>query len=173
MPLTTKRATSKTNPATPLNNVRIRRTKTPTTVPMLTAKIAPAGVYASKIVAVTASKIDTTNADAVDVTYELTGTDGKIVQGRVRYEVGGYHLDKLLDALAEAGVPEGSSITEAVGIEEQLEIVYPQRGSLAKIKSRRPMTETVAPKKPAAKPKAPTVDTDEDEEYDDFLDEDD
>lgn len=157
--------------ANPLNNIRISRTKTQTTVPMLNQKVAPAGVYTSKIAAVTASKIESTNADAVDITYELTANDGRVVQGRIRYEIGGYHFDRLGDALLDAGLPVGSSIVDAVGIEEQLEIVYPQRGSLAKIKNRCPLTSSVAPQqKPAAKHKAPKVNVDEDDEFDDFLD---
>ena len=172
MPITnSKRA--KMNPATPLNNVRIRRTKTTTTVPMLNQKIAPAGTYASKIVAVTAAKIENTKADAVDVIYELTGADGKAVQGRVRYEIGGYHFDRLGDALLDAGLPEGSSIVDAVGIEEQLEIVYPHKGSLAKIKDRRPLAATAVPtQKAAARPVAAASEDDVEDEAD-YLDEDD
>ena len=154
-----------------LNNIRIHRSQTQTTVPMLNQKVAPAGVYTSKIVAVTASKIESTNADAVDITYELTADDGRVTQGRIRYEIGGYHFDRLGDALLDAGLPAGSSIVDAVGIEEQLEIIYPQRGSLAKIKSRCPLESTVATKqKPVAKPKSPAVEVDEDDEFDDFLD---
>jgi hypothetical protein len=98
MPITnSKRA--KINPATSLSNVRIRRSKTQTVIPMLKEKVAPAGTYTSRIAAVTASKIDGTNADAVDITYELTANDGKVVQGRIRYEIGGYHFDRLGDAL--------------------------------------------------------------------------
>lgn len=174
MPITNS-ARAKTNPANPLSNIRIHRSQTQTTVPMLNQKVAPAGVYTSKIVAVTASKIDTTNAEAVDITYELTSVNGKVVRGRVRYEVGGYHLEKLLDALAEAGVPEDSPITEAVGTVEQIEITYPYRGSLAKIVSRCPIEDSAEPAqkskaKPKAKPKAPAVEVDEDDEFDDFND---
>lgn len=93
----------------------------------------------------------------------------------MRYEVGGYHLEKLLDALAEAGVPEDSPITEAVGTVEQIEITYPYRGSLAKIVSRCPIEDSAEPAqkskaKPKAKPKAPAVEVDEDDEFDDFND---
>lgn len=79
MPITNS-ARAKTNPANPLSNIRIHRSQTQTTVPMLNQKVAPAGVYTSKIVAVTASKIDTTNAEAVDITYELTSVNGKVVR---------------------------------------------------------------------------------------------
>lgn len=158
MPLTTKRSTPKKN-STTLDNIRIRRSNTQTIVPMLTSKIAPAGTYASRIAAVTASKIENSSADAVDITYELTDSSGKVVQGRLRYEIGGYHFDRLGDALIAAGLPDGSPITEAVGICEELEIVYPQRTSLAKIKARRPMSvaKTQQSKADAA--------TDEDEDY--------
>lgn len=168
MPITNSER-AKMNPATSLNNVRIRRTQTQATVPMLNQKVAPAGTYASKIVAVTASQIDTTKADAVDVIYELTAADGKVVQGRVRYEIGGYHFDRLADALVNAGVPDGSPITAAVGVEEQIEIIYSYKGALAKIKDRRPLAATAAPtQKAAARPVAAAS-----EDEADYLDEDD
>lgn len=153
------------NTAVPtLSNVRIRRSKTQTVVPMLTSKIAPAGTYTSRIAAVTASNIEGTNADAVDLIYELTDSGGKVVQGRIRYEIDGYHFYRLGDALIAAGLPEGSSIAEAVGIEETLEIVYPQRNSLAKIKSRRPLSVAKTQQS-----KTPVAVADEDEYEDDDL----
>ena len=172
MPITnSKRA--KTNPATSLSNIRIHRSKNQNTaVPMLTQKVAPAGIYTSRIAAVTASKIESTNADAVDLTYELTDASGKVVQGRVRYELGGYHFDRLGDALVNAGVPDGSSITAAVGITEEIEIVYPQKGSLAKIKDRRPLVASAAPAQKAAVRSTAVVAEDDDEAEDDY-DEDD
>lgn len=174
MPITNS-ARAKKNPANPLSNIRIYRSQTQTTVPMLNEKVAPAGVYTSKIVDVTASKIETTNADAVDLIYELTADDGRVVQGRIRYEIGGYHFDRLGEALIAAGLPDGSPITDAVGTIEEIEIVYPRKGSLAKIKSRCPIEDSAEPAqkskaKPKAKPKAPAVEVDEDDEFDDFMD---
>ena len=174
MPITNS-ARPKKNPANPLSNIRIYRSQTQTTVPMLNEKVAPAGVYTSKIVDVTASKIETTNADAVDLIYELTADDGRVVQGRIRYEIGGYHFDRLGEALIAAGLPDGSPITDAVGTIEEIEIVYPRKGSLAKIKSRCPIEDSAEPAqkskaKPKAKPKAPAVEVDEDDEFDDFMD---
>ena len=164
---------AKMNPATPLSNIRIRRTQTQTTVPMLNQKVAPAGTYTSKIVAVTASKIENTNADAVDLTYELTGADGKVVQGRVRYEIGSFHFGRLADALVNAGVPDGSPITAAVGVTEELELVYPYKGALAKIKSRRPLAATAAPTQKAAARPVAAASEDDAEDEDDYLAEDD
>ena len=174
MPITNS-ARAKTNPANPLSNIRIHRSQSQTTVPMLNEKVAPAGVYTSKIVDVTASKIETTNADAVDLIYELTADDGRVVQGRIRYEIGGYHFDRLGEALIAAGLPDGSPITDAVGTIEEIEIVYPRKGSLAKIKSRCPIEDSAEPAqkskaKPKAKHKAPAVEVDEDDEFDDFND---
>ena len=174
MPITNS-VRAKKNPANPLSNIRIHRSQTQTTVPMLNEKVAPAGVYTSKIVDVTASKIETTNADAVDLIYELTADDGRVVQGRIRYEIGGYHFDRLGEALIAAGLPDGSPITDAVGTIEEIEIVYPRKGSLAKIKSRCPIEDSAEPAqkskaKPKAKPKAPAVEVDEDDEFDDFMD---
>ena len=141
---------NKNTTAAPLSNVRIHRSKTQTVIPMMKQSVVPAGTYTSRITAVTASKIENTQADAVDVIYELTADDGKVVLGRIRYELGGYHFDRLADALIDAGLPEGSSIVDAVGIEEELEISYPHQGSLAKIKSRRPLAASAVPQQKAA-----------------------
>ena len=171
MPITNS-ARAKTNPANPLSNIRIHRSQSQTTVPMLNEKVAPAGVYTSKIVDVTASKIETTNADAVDLIYELTADDGRVVQGRIRYEIGGYHFDRLGEALIAAGLPDGSPIVDAIGVTEEIELVYPQKNSLAKIKSRRPLAASAAPAQKAAVRSTAVVAEDDDEAEDDY-DEDD
>lgn len=164
MPITNSMKNKK-NPASSISNVRIRRTKSQTTAPMLTQKVAPAGIYTSKITDVTMSKTEN-GEDAVDVTYELTSANGKVAQGRLRYTLDGFHFERFSDAMIDAGVPEDSPITEAVGIEEEIEVVYPQRNSLAKIKSRHPLNAAKAKQTKAVA--AAEVD-EEDAEFDDFL----
>ena len=159
----------KKNSASNINNVMIRRTAPQSAVPMLTQKIAPAGWYTSKIVAVDTAKTESLD-DAVDIVYELTDDDGKVVQGRLRYAVDGYHFGKLCDALVDAGVPDGSPIMDAVGVEEELEIVYLRRGDLAKIKNRRPRSAAHAAPKKATARRMVAEDTDEvDEDIDDDI----
>lgn len=171
MPITnSKRA--KINPATSLSNVRIRSSKTQNTAtPMLTQKVAPAGIYTSKISAVTMSKTQQ-GEESIDVTYELTDANGKVAQGRIRYPLDSYHFDRLSNALVAAGLPNGSPIVDAIGVTEEIELVYPQKNSLAKIKSRRPLAASAVPtQKAAARPKA--VPAEDDAEDEDDYDEDD
>ena len=115
-----------------------------------------------------------------DVTYRLTDDRGKSVEARARYPVGGYHLQKLFDALVEAGLPEGSPLADAVGIEERVTIMYPYEGALGKIKSRSPVSavQTAQAKPVKSGRPLPRVLTDDDQdddheddpdEFDDFL----
>ena len=168
--------------ASNLNNIRIHRSQSQTTVPMLSQRVAPAGIYKSRITNVIMSRT-TGGDDAVDVIHELTAEDGKVVQGCIRYILGGHHLACFYHAMLDAGVPEENPITDAIGVEELLEIVYPQRGSLAKIKSRRPLEEpgekpapkqkSVATQKPVVKHQAPAPAADDgDDDFDDFLEDD-
>ena len=147
------------------NDVILRRSKTTSVAPMLTEKIAPAGTYTSRIASVAMAKTER-GADAVDVSYELTSASGKVVQGRLRYELDGFHFEKLADALIDAGLEEGSSIVDAVGIEEEIVLTYPHRGSLGKIKERRPLNGNAAKQRRFSEP------DDLQDEEEDYLDED-
>lgn len=155
--------------------------------PMLTEQVVPAGTYHSTVIAVEDAHSEEGKAKA-DVTYRFTDAGGKTREGRVRYPLAGYHMDRLIDALIDAGLPEGAPLTDSVGLEEDVTVVYPYDGSLGKIKNRRPANQAVSPaaKKPVSK-QVPTksrkllVEDDEDEEmledddseFDDFLEEDD
>lgn len=168
--------------ASNISNIRIQRTQTQPLVPMLSQRVAPAGIYKSRITNVIMSRT-TGGDDAVDVIHELTAENGKVVQGCIRYILGGHHLACFYNAMLDAGVPEENPITDAIGVEELLEIVYPQRGSLAKIKSRRPLEEpdekpapkqkSVAKQKAVVKHQAPAPAADDgDDDFDDFLEDD-
>ena len=109
--------------------------------PMLTEDIVPPGKYHSEVIAVADAKSDAGKLMA-DVTYRFTDKGGETVEARIRYPATGYHIEKLFDALIEAGLPEESPLTEAVGIEEQVEICYPFEGALGKIKNRKPAPAT-------------------------------
>lgn len=96
--------------------------------------------------------------------------------------MGGYHLQRLIDALIDAGLPEGAPLTDAVGIEEEISVVYPQEGGLGKIKNRRPAGQKKVEKKPLKKASVTRVRASRDEdadatenfddEFDDFLEDD-
>ena len=165
------------------SDIIVRRSKRKVkAAPMLTEDIAPAGRYRSEIISVTDAKSDLGKL-MVDVTYRLTDDRGKAVDARIRYPAEGYHIERLFDALIDAGLPEESPMTDAVGIIEEVEIVYPFEGALGKIKSRRPADEDiqVAAKRPSSKKTVthrfndeedePLVEDDDDDE--DFLEDED
>lgn len=173
-----KTATAKV--AKSVSDLIVRRSKRKDkAAPMLTENIVPAGKYHSEIIGV----VDAKNDDGklmVDVTYRLTDDRGKSVDVRIRYPAEGYHIERFFDALVEAGVPEESPVTDAVGVVEEVEIVYPFEGSLGKIKDRKPATAANRPPTKKAKHAVLVEEDDEsddseteDDEYDDFLEEDD
>ena len=169
-----KRTTTKKEPAS-VSDLIVRRSKHKAkAAPMLTEDIAPAGRYRSEIIGVADAKSDADKL-MVDVTYRLTDNHGKAVDARIRYPAEGYHIDRLFDALIDAGLPEESPVTEAVGIVEEVEIVYPFEGALGKIKVRTPVAASAPASKTKPKPKqrAALVEEDDgddaDDEFDDFL----
>lgn len=137
--LNTKNATStKKSPGSVADIIVRRNHSQQKNVPMLTADKVPAGTYRTVIVAVS----DAQNAEGkpmADVIYRFTSVSGKAVEAKVRYPIEGYHIERLFDALIDAGLPEGSPLTDAVGIEEEdVRVVYLHKGALGTIKSRRP-----------------------------------
>lgn len=185
---TKKNSPTTKNTPTAVADIVVRRSQqTKKKVPMLTADVVPAGAYHSRIIAVDDARSDEGKLMA-DVTYRLTNADGKSADARIRYPVPGFHLDRLIDALIDAGLPEGASLTDAVDLEEEVSITFAHDGALGKIKSRRPANQAAPTvvKKPVTK-QAPSknrklaVEDDEDEEiiedddseFEDYLDSDD
>ena len=167
--LNSKKSTTKNAPMS-ASDLLVRRSKRKAkAAPMLTEDIAPAGKYRSEIVGIADAKSDVGKL-MVDVTYRLTDSRGKVVDTRIRYPAEGYHIERLFDALIEAGLPEESPMTDAVGVVEEVEVVYPFEGALGKIKNRKPAT---AANRPPAKKAKHAVLVDEDDELDDSEAEDD
>ena len=177
--------TTKKTPASVADIVVRRSLQIQKKAPMLTSDVVPAGAYHSRIIAVEDAHSEEGKLMA-DVTYRFAAADGKSAEARIRYPVPGFHLDRLMDALVEAGLPEESPLIDAVGIEEEVIVVYPHDGALGKIKSRRPANQGGMPivKKTASRKTSPqhrkvlTEDDDEEEiiedddsEFDDFLEE--
>lgn len=134
--------------------------------PMLTEDIVPPGKYRSEVIAVTDAKSDAGKLMA-DVTYRFTDKGGETVEARIRYPATGYHIERLFDALIDAGLPENSPLVDAVGIQERVEVAYPYNGALGKIKARSPVEAAT----PVSKPKNRSTlvkedDTDDDIEFD-------
>ena len=179
--LSSKKITPKE--ARSISDLIVRRSKRKAkAAPMLTEDIAPAGAYRSEIISVADAKSDLGKL-MVDVTYRLTDGRGKAVDARIRYPAEGYHIERLFDALIDAGLPEESPVTEAIGIVEAVEIVYPFEGALGKIKKRSPVSADDHPAPKSQKAKKPAkrfrdaedMFAEEDDEDDDldFLEEED
>ncbi len=182
--LNTKKIPTKKSPASVADIIVRRSQRQQKAIPMLTADKVPAGTYHSVILAVKDAVSDEGKPMA-DVIYRFTGPNGKAVDAKIRYPVVGYHIERLIDALIDAGLPEGSPLTDAVGVEEDVTVVYPQEGALGKIKTRSPASKVVQaiPQKPVPKkhPQRVMDDVDEedisedvdsedlDTEFDDFL----
>ena len=152
-------------------------------IPMLTADKVPAGTYHSTVAAM-ADAVCSNGDAAIDVVYQLTDSAGKTVQARVRYPVEGYHFNRFVDAMLDAGLEEGAALSDAVGLEEEVTIAYPFTGALGKIQTRAPAGASVkpVPKKTASRKPVPAVldepdvddadeaeDAEDDSEFDDFL----
>ena len=179
-----KTASTKKSPSSVADIIVRRNHRQQKNVPMLTADKVPAGTYRSVILAVKDAVSDEGKPMA-DVVYRLTSSSGKVVEAKIRYPITGYHIERLFDALIDAGLPEGSPLKDAVGIEEDVTVVYPQEGALGKIKTRSPATKVVqaTPQKSVPKkyPQRVIDEADEDEfpedvsgedfddEFDDFL----
>ena len=85
--------------------------------------VVPPGTYKSEIVGIEEAQTKA-GEEAVDVLYELTSTSGRKYHVRMRYPVDGYFFEELCDALLDAGLAEGSKLSEAVGLEEEVELAY-------------------------------------------------
>lgn len=150
--------------------------------PMLTTNVIRAGTYHSTVISVEDALNDEGKAMA-DVTYRFRDERGRTTEARVRYLLDGYHISKLIDAWMDAGLPEGAPLTDAVGIEEEVTIVYPHEGALGKIKNRKPLSnaaQSTTQKRPTKKTLQTLAAADEDDleeeiedDYEDFLEEED
>lgn len=176
--LSSKKTTStKKAPCSVAEIIVCRNRRQQKNFPMLTAEKVPAGTYHSVILAVKDAQNDEGKPMA-DVVYRFTSSSGKAVEAKIRYPITGYHIERLFDALIDAGLPEESPLTDAVGIEEEVQVVYPHEGSLGKIKTRRPVSKAseIKSQKPIPKKSAHRVIDDKDfledeplEEFDDDL----
>ena len=140
-------------------------------VPMAKAGKIPAGAYRSKIVSIKAKKT-TAGDEAVEVIYDLITTDGQKFLMREVIPVDSWAFELFCDALIAAGMSEDDDLTAAVGIEEAVELHYPDPRGFGRFKRRTPITgsaEEVAAE--AAAVEGEDVD-DADDEFDDFLEDD-
>ena len=101
------------------------------------------GTYISKIVGVEESKTKA-GEEAVDVLYELTSDSGKKHHVRMRYPLDGFYFEELCEALLDAGLTEDSKLSDAVGLEEQVVLGYPNGERIGSFISRYPADRKVS-----------------------------
>ena len=147
-------------------------------VPMAKANKIPPGSYRSRITSIKATKTSAGD-EAVETIYDLVAADGKQFQMREVIPVDAWAFELFCDALLTAGLQEGEDLTAAVGITEDVELVYPNPKGLGHFKNRKPVTDAdvVAEEKAAVCSEPPEVVLEEDEddeldEFDDFLEDD-
>ena len=75
---------------------------------------------------------------AVDCCYSLINRAGELLFMRQRYPKDSIHYQELVHALCAAGAPPGKSITEAVGVVENVKIGYLDYSDIGSILDRIP-----------------------------------
>lgn len=125
-------------------NTKIYRSKTPKSIPFITEKLLPAGRYISKVIAVHEATSNSGDA-AIDLCYEFTDSNGVVVEAKERCVVGSYRHEILGEALLDAGLPEGATLADAVGLCEDVYISFPRKGALGIIQKRSPHKSTAVP----------------------------
>lgn len=182
--LNSKKATNKVA-TTSVSTIQVHRKTKAVNIPMLTSDLVPRGTYRSKILSVE-DAVCANGAPAADVVYRFVSDSGFSAEAKIRYPLEGYHIGQLFDALLDAGLPEGSSIVDAVGIQEEVTVAYPYEGSLGKIQTRRPLStagysQGVNKKRPSLAPVSTRAvppknsnhdDEDDEDEFDDFIEDD-
>ena len=132
---------------------------------MAKASKIPAGPYRSKIISI---KSTTTAAgdDAIEVIYSLTRPDGQLLKMREILPLDSWAFERLCDALIAAGLNEDDDILDAIGIEEDVTLTYPNSGGLGHFSKRVPAS-SASPQPP----KAPPKEEPEGDDFEDFLEE--
>lgn len=97
----------------------------------------PSGYYFSEIVDVQ-PRISNTGKKCLDVLYEIWGFRDE--QGhhtiRLSYPEGSQHLQNLYQAMSNAGIPAGSTMKAAIGVTEQIRLVYDDEDGIGRIQKR-------------------------------------
>lgn len=171
--LTNKRSTGRGSKGTrSTNRIAIRGSGgSKSKPPMAKASKIPPGKYRSTI---TSIKAVTTAAgdDAVEVVYGLVDADGRELQMREVIPTDSWSFERFCDALIAAGFEEDDDLFDAVGITEDVELVYPDPKGLGHFGQRTPAdkgaTTKATPKAKESHRKARS--SEDDDEFDDLLD---
>lgn len=134
-------------------------------------KVVPPNRYNSKIVAM---ELATTKAgaEAIDALYDLTASDGSKYHVRMRYPDGSFFLEEFLEALRAAGLPANAKLSDAVGIQEVVELDYVNDESIGTFINRWPVGKVPVNRRTSGSANSGNlINEDEDDEFSDFLDE--
>lgn len=134
----TRRSTSATGRRT-IRGSKVQKAK----ISMARVSYIPAGNYRSKVVAINDV---TTRAGktAIEIVYQLTDSMGKGYKIREIVPDDSWYYEQFSNAMVAAGVPDEAEIDEAVGVEEDVELVYDDPCSLGHFATRVPAAQPVA-----------------------------
>lgn len=153
-------------------------------IPFIKQSVVPAGTYVARVTAVKEAKT-TAGEDAIDIIYNFTNANGKVVAAKERFPIDGYVLTKLTTHwFNNSLLPDDATYADIVGIEETVDISYVNPTALGNLQNRKPCKRTANKAAPSKKTSAPPVeDVDESEseedmeedwdEFDDFLEDED
>ena len=185
MPITTDRLKHQAKKSTN-NSVLSRKlahSNNAAKIPFVRQSIVPAGTYTAKVITVKEAKT-TAGEDAIDIIYNLTNANGKVVAAKERFPIDGYVLTKLSTHWFNNNLlPDDATYADIVSIEETVDISYVNPKALGCLRNRRPVNQAskATPKKTSAPSVedvdevAPVEDVEEDfdDDYEDFLADDD
>lgn len=156
----------------------IYRTEEQKVIPFITEDRVPAGQYIAEISAVLPAVTGDGKA-AVDICYIFTDAQGLRIEAKERCSIEGYRFQKYCDHLIDAGLLQNAfKISQMVGVTESVSVVYAHKNALGLLQDRKPYQgkKVIRNMSSVNKIEATGEDFDDisdDEDYDDFLEEDD
>lgn len=145
-------------------------------VSFVTEDVIKSGKYKTIITSVHGSRTEK-GKEAVDIVYDFIDASGSVVTAKERHVVDGYIFERLYTYWIKSGLlPNGSTISDLVGICEELDVTYIRKGGLGSLQNRQPYTGSIngqtSTKGSFSTEKAEEM-SDDDTEFDVFLTDDD
>lgn len=147
-------------------HISVRSSGSAAKIPMAKADRIPAGRYHSRILNIKEVKTSAGN-EAVEVIYLLTAHDGVEHKMREVIPIDDFFFPRFCDAMVDAGLADGDDLLNAVGVEEKVELVYPNPKGLGHFAARTPVTVgEKTPKRDEEVVASDEADDDFDEDFD-------
>ena len=141
-------------------------------VPFVKQSVVPAGTYTARITVVKEAQT-TAGEDAIDIIYNFTNANGKVVAAKERFPIDGYVLTKLTTHwFNNSLLPDDATYSDIVSIEETVDISYVNPSSLGNLHNRRPCKHAASKSAPPTKSSAPPVNDDDEGDLEEDLEED-